>query len=300
LARFEERRPRAGRSWYKGHGLGNDYLVFEEGAAWTLSAPGVERVCDRTRGAGGDGIVVLLSPSSGSFRLRMFNPDGGEFERSGNGLRILASHLHRTGRVRTRQPFDVEVGGDHVRMEVHGTSADGVYDVSVDMGRASVDPKDVGLRAGSMAHSTLVLPDDGVVDVQTVSVGNPHAVVFTDEMTLDALRRLGPRLATHSAFANGTNVQLARPVRGEQTVDALVWERGVGHTLASGTSACAVAVASVHAGRVAPGEVEVRMEGGTLLVTVSEALDVVLRGPVQEVSTGELTEAFARWLEERG
>jgi diaminopimelate epimerase len=109
---------------------------------------------------------------------------------------------------------------------------------------------------------------------------------------------VGPGLATHAAFAKGTNVQLARPVRGERAVDALVWERGVGHTLASGTSACAVAVACVNTGRIAPGEVEVRMEGGSMRVTVSASLDVVLRGPVQEVTTGELTDRFVCWLRE--
>jgi diaminopimelate epimerase len=181
-------------------------------------------------------------------------------------------------------------------MEVHDTTAVGVYDVSVEMGRASVDPEDVALAAGALDGSKLDVPGTGPVAVQTVSVGNPHVVVFTDDPTLAALRQLGPSLATHPAFAHGTNVQLARPVRGERAVEALVWERGVGHTLASGTSACAVAVASVHSGRVAPGEVEVRMEGGTLRVTVSETLEVVLRGPVQEICTGELTDGFLEWL----
>jgi diaminopimelate epimerase len=239
--------------------------------------------------------VLLLSGGQGVFALRMFNPDGGEFERSGNGLRILASHLHRNGRVATGVPFDVEVGGDRVRMEVNGTGFDGVFDVSVEMGRASTEPRDAGFTP--RGPTRLELPDAGRVDFRTVSVGNPHAVVFTEALTLERLRLVGPGLATHPAFAHGTNVQLARPVPGEQAVDALVWERGVGHTSASGTSACAVAVAAVHAGLVAPGAVEVRMEGGTLLVTVSDSLRVVLRGPVQEVCTGDLTEGFVQWLE---
>jgi diaminopimelate epimerase len=273
--------------------------VFEEGSGWTLSREGVERVCDRMRGAGGDGIVLLLSGGGPPFRLRMFNPDGGEFERSGNGLRILASHLHRSGRVVIAHPFEVEVGGDTVRMEVHGSTLDGVYDVSAEMGRASVDPADVGWRAEAGRVGEVDGPGAGTLALQTVSVGNPHAVLFTEELTLDALQRIGPHVATHAAFANGTNVQLARPVPGERVVDALVWERGVGHTFASGTSACAVAVASVHTGRVTPGQVEVRMEGGSLLVTVTESLDVVLRGPVQEVCTGELTDGFLEWLRTR-
>jgi diaminopimelate epimerase len=293
---FDEVRPRSGRAWYKGHGIGNDYLVFEEGGVWTLTPGAVQRVCDRTRGAGGDGIVVLLVSLEGPFRLRMFNPDGGEFERSGNGLRVLASHLYRTGRVGIGAQFDVEVGGDHVRMEVHAVSEQGIYDISVEMGKASVDPADAGLATDELEGTSLVVPEVGLVKVQPVSVGNPHAVVFTDDLSDRALRRIGPGLATHAAFAHGTNVQMARPVRGERAVEALVWERGVGHTLASGTSACAVAVACVTTKRIPPGEIEVRMEGGNMSVSVSESLDVVLRGPVQEVCTGELTDRFVWWL----
>lgn len=325
MSKFDASRPRASSGWYKAHGLGNDYLVVEEGGGWVLSPLAVERVCDRTRGVGSDGIVVLLGePDRSPFRLRMFNPDGGEFERSGNGLRILASHLHRTGRVRAGAPFEVEVGGDRVRMEVHGTPREGIYDVSVEMGRASVDPADVGLAAGSLGgEGWIEVPEVGRVALQTVSVGNPHAVVFVEgggtamtsvhreagpnarpdagppdalDLTADSLHRVGPRLATHGAFAHGTNVQLARPVPGADAVEALIWERGVGPTSASGTSACAVAVAAVHSGRVAPGEIEVRMEGGTLRVGVTASLEVVLRGPVQEVATGELTSGFLAWL----
>jgi len=294
---FDETRPLAGRGWYKAHGLGNDYLVVEEGEGWALTEGAVPRVCDRMRGVGSDGIVALLSGGGAPFRLRMFNPDGGEFERSGNGLRILASYLHRTGRVATGVPFDVEVGGARVRMEVHGVDGWGVYDVSAEMGVASVAPEAVGLVPGALVDGVLLdVPEAGRVHIQTVSVGNPHAVVFSESLTAEALQLLGPRIATHPAFAQGTNVQLAWPVAGERAVDALVWERGVGHTLASGTSACAVAVAAVHTGRLTPGEVEVRMEGGTLRVSVSLSLEVVLRGPVQEVATGELTDAFTDWL----
>lgn len=282
-------RPRASAAFYKAHGLGNDYLVFEEGDAWAVSAEAVEAVCDRWRGPGGDGIVVLLAPGGGEpFRLRMFNPDGGEFERSGNGLRVLAAFLASEGRVGDA-PFPVEVGGDRITMQVLGRPAPGLYDIGVEMGRVSFEPGAVGLDPARLEA------DGPGVDVQTVSVGNPHCVVFRDALSLEELRRLGPALATHPAFAAGTNVQLALPEGGGR-VRALVWERGVGHTSASGTSACAVASAAVRRGHARPGEVEVVMEGGILRVTVTDDYDVTLRGPVQEVMRGELLPGFVEGL----
>lgn len=338
--RFDPRRPTASPAFYKAHGLGNDYLVVEEGGGWRLDPEAVERVCHRTLGVGSDGIVVLLAPTgAGPFRLRMFNPDGSEFERSGNGLRVLASYLHRTGRVTAGRPFAVEVGGDRIGMTVHGAEG-GHYDISVEMGRAGTGPDAVqadrgmlvpvrvggegagagpgdapgtsdrpdGGARGAMYDGILEAPEGLRVPVLLVSVGNPHCVVFAGTFSRSALDSLGPALTAHPAFAAGANVQLARVVeghgggdgpdedRGGGIVDALVWERGVGHTSASGTSACAVAVAAVRSGRLPPGRVEVRMEGGTLGVDVSEALDVVLRGPVQEVMTGELAAGFVGTL----
>ncbi|HKJ03430.1 MAG TPA: diaminopimelate epimerase [Longimicrobiales bacterium] len=288
-------RPRAGAGFYKAHGLGNDYLVFEEGEAWALSTEAVRRVCDRYRGPGGDGIVVLLRSGPGEMpRLRMFNPDGSEFERSGNGLRILGSYLARRARVDT-QPFTVEVGGDQVILTVHAVVPP-LYDVSVDMGRARVGPEAVALDPAALdAHGRLAGPDGVALDVVPVSVGNPHLVVLTDSVDDEALRRIGPFLAAHPALAAGANVQLAT-VLGPGSCRALIWERGVGRTSASGTSSCAVAVAAVSRGRSPAGSVTVHMDGGDLHVAVSTDLDVSLRGPVEEVCEGTLTEGFLHAL----
>lgn len=290
-------RPSAGAAFYKAHGLGNDYLVFEEGDAWRLSPRAVARVCDRWRGAGGDGIVLLLrDDADGVFRLRMFNPDGSEFERSGNGLRILASHLARRARVRVgTHPFTVLVGGDHVSLTVHARSGPS-YDVSADMGRAHVGPEAVALDPAALdGEGRLRGPDGQRLDVTPVSVGNPHMVAFVEEPTDALLRRLGPFLTAHPALAHGANVQLAEPT-GPAECRALIWERGVGHTSASGTSSCAVAVAAVARGLVPAGPVTVHMEGGDLHVTVTPELDVTLRGPVEEVCEGQLTAPFMEAL----
>ena len=270
--------PHAGFRFYKGHGLGNDYLVVDAGEGWAVTPEAVRRICHRTLGVGGDGIV-WVDAGGPPFRLRMFNPDGSEFERSGNGLRVLASWLHATRRVGS-EPFPVEVGGDRVEMQVLDARA-GHYDVVVEMGSCRAAPEE-RLRVG-----------EGELSLVRASVGNPHAVVWGDPSpwhaspTLEALYEIGPRLAVHPSFPAGTNVQLAR-VESEGVIRALVWERGVGHTSASGTSACGVAVAAVATGRTPPGEIEVLMEGGTLKVQVSPALEARLRGPVQAVMTGEV------------
>lgn len=278
--------PRLDATFYKAHGLGNDYLVFEEGEAWTAAPAALHRICHRQRGVGSDGIVVLLGDRSDDvYRLRMFNPDGSEFERSGNGLRVLASYLARRG---APSPCTVSVGGSRVTMHLHGR-LDGVHDVSVEMGRAATGPAAIGLDPASLDRGgRLSGPAGEPLDIVPVSMGNPHVVVLTDDLTEARLAEVGPWLAVHPALAAGTNVQLAGGVD-ERGCRALIWERGVGRTSASGTSACAVAVAMVSTGRLPAGDVVVDMSGGHLTIGVSPELDVLLRGPVQEICEGELT-----------
>ena len=288
-------------TFYRAHGLGNDYLVFEAGEAasgWRVSPAAVEEVCHRGRGVGSDGIVILLDsrPRDGVYPLRMFNPDGSEFERSGNGLRVLASYLHRAGRV-GRSSFEVRSGGSTIPMTVHEATPLGLYDVSVVMGRArvgldAVDGDSSALDpAGRAVHPTL-----GPLAFVPVSVGNPHTVVFPAD-TPPAIDDVGPFLSKHPAFARGVNVQLAE-VRGPDRMHVTIWERGVGRTSASGTSACASVVAAVHTGRLPPGRVAVEMEGGGVRVSVTPDLEVTLRGPVEEVEEGRMTVGLLRRLGE--
>ena len=303
MARDYGPRPFLGRDWYKAHALGNDYLVFEEAGGWRAAPAAVARVCHRYEGVGGDGMVVLLELPRGraatGYPLRMFNPDGSEFERSGNGLRVLAAYLHRRGRVGDG-PFEVSSGGESMRVQVHSHTAAGSYDVEVEMGRARIGPDAVGLDARALdPDGRLAHPLTGPVALVPLGIGNPHAVLFADALAVElapaTLERLGPAVATHPALAHGANVQLAQ-VSPPAALDILIWERGVGPTTASGTSACATAAAAVATGRLEPGKIEVRMPGGSVRVQVSRELDVVLRGPVQEVGTGRLGEGFTRTL----
>jgi diaminopimelate epimerase len=283
-----------GCEFFKGHGLGNDYLVFREGTSWKAATSAIRSVCDRTTGVGADGIVVLLGAGGTPvepFRLRMFNPDGSEFERSGNGLRILGAFLFLQGWVREDE-FKVEVGGDEVVLRIEGHLPDGQLDVSAQMGLTRHGPDAIELDPSALgSDGCLDLGAAGRVPIVPVSVGNPHAVVFGEELSDRRLAEIGPKLATHRAIVSGTNVQLAR-VESDALISALIWERGVGVTASSGTSACAVASAAVYSGAVQPGEIEIRMPGGSMWVCVGSDLSVTLRGPVQPVYSGSLAPGF--------
>lgn len=289
---------------FRAHGLGNDYLVFEADADGGVPMAGaaVRATCDRTRGVGSDGIVVLLdrNPGDRTFPLRMFNPDGSEFERSGNGLRILGAFLHRIGRVGEGETFRVRSGGVEIPMTLHGSTDQGEFDLSVAMGGARTGLEAVDGRAEYLDDSLrAVHPDIGPVSFHPVSVGNPHVVVFTPELTTANRDRLGAFLSEHPAFARGTNVQLAQ-IEARDRVRIVIWERGVGPTEASGTSSCAAAVAAVDTGQIPPGQIEVLMPGGRLTVQVDAELDVTLRGPVQEIGWVRLAGGFARRLRALG
>jgi diaminopimelate epimerase len=288
--------------FWKGQALGNDYIVLRRGdgpaAAWAADggadgapAAGVVRaLCDRHRGVGGDG-VLLGDLAREPVALRIFNPDGTEAEKSGNGLRIFGAWLHHLG-LAGDGPFRVSLPGETVEMEVETASPSGERMVRVDMGAATFRAGDVhysGAEASSEVLDARLAVGDEAVSVSLVSVGNPHCVVFVDDPVAgpdrDHLARLGPAIQALPTFEEGVNVQLARVVD-PRTVAALVWERGAGETLASGSSACAVVAAAVRTGRMPAGRIAVRMPGGTLRVVIDDAWRLRLTGAAQIVHEG--------------
>lgn len=262
----------------KYHGLGNDYLVLEEPAAESLSVALSVAVCDRYRGPGGDGILLPIASSAADYGVRIYNPDGSEAEKSGNGLRIYARWLVEQRGAPDR--FTVETLGGVVSCVVTG------LEVEVEMGRAAVS----ALSLGAIDRES----DAGMAigSVFEVSVGNPHCPLFTAG-SLDSLpwRRWGEAIEHHPRFPNRTNVQFAR-ILAPDRIEARIWERGAGETQASGSSACAIAAAAVSSGQCPPGPIRVEMPGGTLYITVSSDLDLTLRGPVAPVCEIRLDE---RW-----
>ena len=270
----------------KYHALGNDYLVVDGDALRPKLDPDrVRALCDRHTGIGSDGVLALHRPKRGDLLLRIWNPDGSEAEKSGNGLRIFARFLWDFRYVRARE-LEIDTAGGRVRarLELRGKE---VRAIRVDMGHASFrssdlpmlgPPRDVieePLRVGSVD-----------LRVTCVSVGNPHCVRFVDVLQPEVLRSIGPQLESHPLFPKRTNVQLAR-VKSRGDVEILIWERGAGETRASGSSSCAVAAAAHRLGKV-DGKVTVHMPGGALRIEIGDDYALRMTGPATPVYRGTL------------
>jgi len=269
----------------KSHGLGNDYLVVDPARLpFRLTAEAIRLVCDRKRGVGSDGILAVDKPGDGSdFGVRIFNPDGSEAEKSGNGVRIFAKFLrehHHTD----RDHFTIRTLGGVVMVDL---AWDGVRvgDVTAAMGRATFGAPD-----------TIVVDGDRIA-VSVVSLGNPHCVVFVGDLGAVDVHGLGPKIERHHAFPGRTNVQFAQ-VRARNALELRIWERGAGYTLASGTSSCAAVAAAHRLGLTGP-DVTVTMPGGALGVSIDEAGEIRLRGPAEEVMSGDFSADLLRHLAER-
>jgi diaminopimelate epimerase len=259
----------------KSHGLGNDYLVADPSELpFDVTPERIRLVCDRHIGVGSDGLLML----NGEHGLRIFNPDGSEAEKSGNGLRIFARWLHDTGRVQTSR-FVVSTRGGDAAVEVSGDGQ-----VTVDMGVAVFreDLRELTVR-------------DKPLEVVALSIGNPHCVVFRDQLDITELRRLGPLIENHAVFPDRTNVQLAH-VLDRDSVELLIWERGAGETQASGSSACAVVAASHRLGLV-DSDVTARMPGGELHVRIDANAHIWQRGPVEEIGRITLSDEMIARLQ---
>jgi len=279
---------RLGRDEFvKSHGLGNDYLVLDEGAlSFRLTPEAVRRICDPHYGVGSDGILLLVPGAGAEFGVRIFNPDGGEAEKSGNGLRILAKFLHDHGYAE-RPEFRISTPGGVVsaRLELQGCR---VESITADMGRATFSSQEIPVAGPRREVVGEPLAVDGEeLIITAVSVGNPHCVIFTDTLDLERVKRLGPKIERHPSFPNRINVQFAK-VLSRDRVSILIWERGAGYTLASGTSSCAVASAAVKNG-LADRRVTIESPGGRLAVNVAESWDLRLTGPASEICRGALS-----------
>ena len=270
----------------KYEGLGNDYLVLD------LPAPLVEiveilpQLCDRHKGLGSDG---LLAFDPKALTVRIFNPDRSEAQKSGNGLRIAAAHAvleHGAG-----ERFELSTPGGPNQVRILARNGPEVVS-EVDIGRPSFRAADLPATFEGEPDRVHLDTPAGSVEAMLVSVGNPHCVVFGEPATKERCLELGPHLERHPAFPERTNVQLFEVLdRGRVRVE--IWERGAGYTLASGTSASAVAAACMRAGLV-DDHVTVKMPGGDLAIRREKGGNLVQSGPARRVywATVELGDYF--------
>jgi diaminopimelate epimerase len=259
----------------KYEGLGNDFLVVDATSETLVNTSQVIELCDRHFGVGADGVLLVTPPKSLGARATMvvLNADGSRPEMCGNGLRCVALHLALQDRAHgVSFIIDTDAGQRLVAVERTDSGAS----ISVGMGRGTPEGELDYAFGGASLNFLLV------------SMGNPHAISFDGDLDEQRLDQLGPALSAQ--FPAGTNVELVIK-RGERELEVLVWERGVGRTLACGTGACAVAVAAARQGRVPfDAEIEVRLPGGPLHITVArETLDVTMRGPARRVFSGEVS-----------
>jgi diaminopimelate epimerase len=266
----------------KYHGLGNDYLVIDPNVSDIELKPQViRRICDRHLGVGADGILYGPIKGSKSLRLRIFNPDGSEAEKSGNGLRIFARYLFEKKYV-TAKNFNIETAGGVVNVEIKHDLASLI---KINMGKVTFDSEKIPVRGKKreVINEELRIGSEKY-KVTCLSIGNPHCVIPLPEISEEKARQLGPLVENHEMFPSRINMQLLKVIN-RNTIEIQIWERGAGYTLASGSSSCAATAAAYKLGLVDK-RVNVKMPGGNLLMEIDENGQIHMTGPVEFVFEG--------------
>jgi len=270
--------------FHKYHALGNDYIVLDPADYPTWKEPSVAQIrviCHRNFGVGSDGILWGPLPSTQSaFGLRIFNPDGSEAEKSGNGLRIFSRYLWDRGLVKN-PAFTIETPGGHVESVIKENG----HLITVAMGRVSFDSTRIPVIG---APRDVINEKISVLDREftycAATIGNPHCVIPLPAVNADLAHRYGPVLETHANFPRKTNVQFLQ-VLDRSNIRIEIWERGAGYTLASGSSSSASAAVAHRLGLI-DRKVTVHMPGGTIGIEIGDDYAIMMTGTVNKVADG--------------
>ena len=270
----------------KFHGLGNDWLVVDGKDLPRSPAKFARAILEHHSGVGADGLVVMLPPHNKKHaaRIRFFNPDGSEAEMSGNGIRCAGAFLAEL--FPARQTFLIETAAgvralDKIREEK------GKWMFRVGMGAPVLEPAKIPFKAGDFPppiKGFALRTQRGVVQATVTSLGNPHCSIFVKDFEGYDWQSLGREIETNSLFPNRTNVEFVKVISRKE-IEVRFWERGVGHTMSSGTGSCAATVASILNG-LTERQVRVRTEAGSLQVAWLEGGEVILTGPVEGIAKG--------------
>jgi len=269
------------------HGAGNDY-VFVNCLKQSVADPsGAARyISDRHFGVGSDGLVLILPSDKADFRMRMFNPDGSEAEMCGNAIRCVGKYVYDNGLTQSKiVAVETLAGIKTLDLEVENGK---VVLVKVDMGEPALEPQKIPVKSEKSIFISEPVDIDGKeYRVTCVSMGNPHAVTYVDDVDGFPLEAVGPRMETNELFPARINAEFVEVID-SGTLKMRVWERGTGETLACGTGACAVLVASALNG-ISGREARIMLRGGDLFIKWSEEDNrVYMTGPAVKVFDGEI------------
>ncbi len=271
----------------KMHGIGNDYIYVNCYLEKVENPSEVsKKVSDRHFGIGSDGLVLILPSDKADFKMRMFNPDGSESEMCGNAIRCVGKYVYdekmTDGQVIR---IDTLAGIKELKLAVKG---DMVSQVEVDMGEPVLEPSNIPINSSMDRFVSQPLEIEGTEYLVTgVSMGNPHAVAYVDEVDNFPLETVGPKIETHRLFPRRINAEFVKVID-EKTLQMRVWERGTGETMACGTGACAALVASVLNGKCER-KAMVKLLGGDLIIEWKKDNNrVYMTGPAVKVFTGEI------------
>ncbi|MDJ0695328.1 diaminopimelate epimerase [Mastigocoleus sp. MO_188.B34] len=297
--------------FYKYHALGNDYLVINsqdlnsqdldsqdlnsqdlnsqelnsQGLKLELTPEKIQKICDRHFGIGSDGILLgTIQPETNRFSLRIFNPDGSEAEKSGNGLRIFSRYLWDMGLV-TNQPFLIETIGGTVKSVVENSG----QMVRVEMGKVSFWSNDIPV-AGEAREviDQRINVGEKEFNFSAATIGNPHSVIILPEVDSQITKKYGSQIENHPLFPQRTNVQFMK-ILDRNNIQIEIWERGAGYTLASGSSSSAAAAVAYKLG-LCDAKITVKMPGGLISIQVHEDFNILMSGAVTQVASGEISQ----------
>ena len=272
----------------KMHGIGNDYIYFNclENEIENPSELSI-KLSDRHFGVGGDGIILILPSKVADFRMRMFNADGSEGEMCGNATRCIGKYVYEKGLTSKKEiTLETLAGIKYLKLNIVNNL---VESVEVNMGMPILKPKDIPV----MIDKDIVINEEVKIgnskyNITTVSMGNPHCIVFMDSLDDLQIEKIGPVFENHSLFPQRVNAEFVEVID-EKTLKMRVWERGSGETYACGTGACAVTVASVLNGFCKRDEeITVKLLGGDLKIKYANDGLVYMTGPAEFVFEGRI------------
>ncbi len=270
----------------KMEGIGNDYVYIDATKEdIRLTPKQIQILSDRNFGIGSDGVIFIRNSEAGEFQMDMYNSDGSSSEMCGNGIRCVGKFVFDHGLTKNKRP-NIETGKGVLTLDLTTDQQNKVTMVSVDMGEPILKPSLIPLKwadENPVINQTIEIKGE-TYHFTSVSMGNPHCVIFVDDADAFPVHEIGSLIENHPLFPKRVNVEFVS-IKGKDHLYQRTWERGAGETLACGTGACAVTVAAVLNGKAGK-KVNIDLRGGSLQIEWTEKGNIIMTGPAKEVFSG--------------